>query len=739
MIGGKCSRLPLLIALALAACLFAVDAPGRARHHVKSAHHHAAALSTKDTRDNTSSVRTDGKPTEDLRQAMALAHQGDWKALRALAVRTPDTTVATLARWFYLSNEASNASFDELDAFLRSNPDWPRQTAIQSFAEKRMPQALDARAVLAWFQGRQPETGIGAVRLGEAELATGEHQRGADRIRRAWVTNSFDRTSEGEILAAHGNLLTRDVQDARLAHLLYGSDDAALRRQMARASHQAVQKATIRALLQKSPKKGLAEYAALPGGLKNDPDVMFDAARATRALGRTAEARHLLLQTARSDESVPASLWWPELIASTREALKEHSYTEAYDLVSRHHLEPGQDFADAEFVAGWIALKYLAKPDLALHHFQTLAQNVSRPISVARAHYWMGRALDGLKRNKEAKAQYEIAARKPDTFYGQLALTRVEPHPVLPLEPKHPIASTTDALAKDSRAKAFRYLAAAGARDLAREFGTRIAKDDLDEAKAAALIRLAKETGDPALPLKLAKLAEYQDVIVDDALHPTTIPGVASDSEPIPKAELLAFVRQESEFDTGAVSSAGARGLMQMMPAVAKQRAKSLGLPYSEAKLTSDPQYNIRLGTMHFRAFYQAWRGSYVLAIASYNAGAGNVRKWVEAFGDPRNPSIDPIDWIEAIPFAETRNYVQRVIENIQVYRSRLGGRGQPLEIAKMLTQSNVAVAQNDAPRLIKASEVRLVQPSEIRLEAKHHIHHARKSRRHRTMTAELR
>ncbi len=265
-----------------------------------------------------------------------------------------------------------------------------------------MPRTLAPRAVKAWFDGMEPVTGIGMVRLGEAEMALGDRDGGAARIRRAWLTQSFDRATEIEVMAAHGELLPQAVQDGRLAHLLYGSDEAAIARQRTRASHAAVQKAMVRRLLQTIPRKGLAQYAGLPAALKDDPGVMFDAASALRQSGRTAEARRLLLRVVRSDEVPPLRLW-SEVVQDARDGLRDHAYRETYELVSHHHLERGEAFADAEFLAGWIALKYLSKPDLALKHFETLEKNVSRPISVARADYLAGRYVEGLNRKDEAR------------------------------------------------------------------------------------------------------------------------------------------------------------------------------------------------------------------------------------------------------------------------------------------------------------------------------------------------
>jgi soluble lytic murein transglycosylase len=335
---------------------------------------------------------------------------------------------------------------------------------------------------------------------------------------------------------------------------------------------------------------------------------------------------------------------------------------------------------DAEFLAGWIALRYLHNPELAFIHFDRLAKGVSFPISVARAHYWLGRTAETANRPADAAAEYRRAAEHPATFYGQLALAKLAENPVLHVNAvtAEPSSADRTAFEADDRVRAIRLLAQFNDRATARLFAASIAGDSPNPARLQLLAQAMTDLGDRAMSVRVAKYASYRDLNLLSYLHPVmTVPQVADAPE---TALVLGLARQESEFDPGAVSSAGARGLMQLMPASARRAASLRGLAYRPNNL-SDPSYNMQLGMATLAENLARWDGSYILAIASYNAGPTNVRNWIEMFGDPRDPSTDPIDWIECIPFPETRNYVQRVLENLEVYRNRLSKADQKLGI----------------------------------------------------------
>ncbi|HSO43108.1 MAG TPA: lytic transglycosylase domain-containing protein, partial [Rhodospirillales bacterium] len=360
-----------------------------------------------------------------------------------------------------------------------------------------------------------------------------------------------------------------------------------------------------------------------------------------------------------------------------RDALRQGQGATAYRLVSAHALSEPADYAEAEWFAGWIALRFLKKPDLARGHFLIMVKFVRFPISVAGAAFWAGRAGEAAGDKPFAMAWYRTAAAHPTTFYGRLAAERVSPEStlILPPEPR-PSATERAAFAGHELVRATRLLAAHGQDDAARAFIRSLGEIGQAPAWQATTAALASEVGGTGLGVATAKRAMREGFFLFEQAYPLMALPLVSERlpHPVEPALVLAMIRQESEFDRGAVSSAGARGLMQLMPGTAKQVAASLNLPYSPDRLTRDPAYNVKLGRAYLSKLLSSFDGSVALAFAAYNAGPARVRQWLDTYGDPRNGRVDLIDWIEMLPFAETRNYVQRAIENRWVYQARLNG-----------------------------------------------------------------
>ena len=388
---------------------------------------------------------------------------------------------------------------------------------------------------------------------------------------------------------------------------------------------------------------------------------------------------------------IDPSHWWGELALAAREAMKDGSYRVAYRLVSDTGLTEGAEFAEAEFMAGWIALRFLHDPAKALSHFRHLATGVTRPISLGRAYYWAGRAYEAQGKPADAAREYRRAAENPETFYGQLALTRLQPAPRLHLkETPANVAGAHAAYEKDDLTHAIRILADLGEERFVRLFAVHDADIHPEaghvELLASDLVRL----GFRDIAVRVAKTASYNGVDLLAYSHPViALPGYRGPGSAPDNALVLGLIRQETEFNDDAVSRVGARGIMQLMPSTARRMARLAGLPYRHAGLTTDTHYNIQLGMTELSTDLSDWNGSYILAAAAYNAGGGNVKRWIATYGDPRSSSVDPIDWIEQIPYSETRNYVQRVIENTEVYRNRLTGRSEPLRILADLYRPN--------------------------------------------------
>jgi soluble lytic murein transglycosylase len=614
-----------------------------------------------------------------MKQAFTFANRGDWSRARSFATLTGDPVFGALIQWRYLVDAGAAAPFQEINSFLDAHPNWPRREALVAAAERSMPYDTGPSQIIAWYGTRTPVSANGKIRLGEALIASDQKDRGESLIRRAWIEGSFTPTDETSVLDRHAAKFTQADHRARLQQLLARDDTAAMQRQVRRVDDDAQRITNARLRIKASPALAATVMASLPDSLKSDPELRFDAARALRRRGSDGEAWTLLAETPVHPISADiADQRWAERHIMTRDAMKAGEYDLAYRLVSRHGMESGAGFADAEFLSGWIALRFLRKPDIGLSHFKKLAASVSLPISKARGYYWQGRALEEMGQTADAVTAYRSAAESHETFYGQLALARIEEAPVItfPIESSAPSARERDAFNGDDRIIAIRLLSEIGERDRARLFAIRIANDTPNAWHLDLLAQLMTAVNDPAMSVRVAKIASYSGIVLPSRLAPVVslpkFPGKGSTPDP---ALVLGLARQESEFDPKAVSSAGARGLMQIMPASARKAAASHGLVYKVGDLVARPQYNMQIGMAIISDFLEHWGGSFILGIASYNAGAGNVTRWVETNGDPRDPTIDPIDWIERIPFGETRNYVQRVLENVQVYRSRLEGK----------------------------------------------------------------
>ncbi len=419
--------------------------------------------------------------------------------------------------------------------------------------------------------------------------------------------------------------------------------------------------------------------AAVPPSLRNDSSYVMSRAQFLRRADKAVEAA-AVLATAPTNPEVLADgdEWWVERRIVARKLMDLGDAKTAYQVASGHSARTVEKRIEAEFHAGWIALRFSDDAATAAKHFAVAAGIAETPISLARATYWQGRAAEIVGGTESAKAHYQRAALQPIAYYGQLARVKLG-EVSLPLRSVVPLDAAARAAFEDRLSvRALRLLEAASLKELALPLYIDTASRLTDPAEITALGDLAVEMRDSRALVAIGKLAVQRGLPLDAHAYPTIgIPAYeASAAVPlVEKAMVFAIARQESQFDPRAQSSVGARGLMQMMPATAQRTARRVSAAYDQDRLTSDPAYNARLGHAHLGELMEDWRGSYILAFASYNAGGGNVKKWIDAYGDPRKAGVDPIDWVERIPFTETRNYVQRVMENLQVYRNRLDGR----------------------------------------------------------------
>jgi soluble lytic murein transglycosylase len=639
-----------------------------------------------------------------LERAMDAADRKQWDTARQIASQISNASARDVVLWRSFVTKDNGAAFTDISRFIAAHRDWPNQRGLQARAEEAMPsEAMQPSDVIDWFQGREPVSGEGMVKLGDAYLRKGQDSSAKNWIRRAWVEGNFSLDRMSMISSKYGSHLTTDDHRKRASRLVWAGEygQANAMSNWLSADYETLVSARIK--LRQASKDADAAYNRVGSSLQRDPGLLFDRARWLRKRDREAEARPLLIMAAANlDGSAPASdEWWVERNYQAREALDAGNTQQAYQIASTHAMRKDSvvNYAEAEFLAGWIALRYLNKPDTAIEHFTRLREAVTAPISVARAHFWAGRAAEKAGRTSEANRQYSAAAQYPMTFYGQIAAATVNPRSSLSLPTNRGASSSKQSFMDQSVVQAMQSLADVGSEGLLRTFAVAAAENFTERDQFVLLTNFLRQLNQPALALRVAKRGVQKNIPVYDIAYPTLpLPAYRGNGTPPDSALIMGLTRQESEFDPEAFSSAGARGLMQMMPATASITARRHGIPFGGKGDLFTPTTNLQLGMAHVSDLLTDFAGSFVLSIASYNAGGGRINQWISTYGDPRNANADVLDWIERIPFSETRNYVQRVLENTQVYRNILAGREVPVGIlADLKRGAHTEVAANDA------------------------------------------
>ncbi|TVR10997.1 MAG: lytic transglycosylase domain-containing protein [Salinarimonadaceae bacterium] len=586
-----------------------------------------------------------------------------------------DEAARILLEWTGL-RAGGAAAFGRVASFMRDYPDWPGRSLLRLRAEQALVReaGIPDATILAFFAAEKPRKGAGALALAGALAREGNEAAARDLTRDLWLNGSLSETLEARVLAAYPGLLSSADHRRRMERLAFEQDWAGARRaaQLAGEGYETLV-AARRAL--GGPPAGLQRALdAVPERLRSDSSYLYTLARRARLANETLEAAAIIRRAPRALSIIAdGDAWWTERRIVARNVLELGDAELAYELVSGHAAQSPAEVIDAEFHAGWIALRDLGDPEKALAHFERAGAPATTPISLSRAAFWRARAHEAAGREAEALAAFEEAGAHATTYYGQLALQRLGREIALrPLPEAGP-----DLIARRDAAplgRAIRLLHHAGAGDLAIALLGDLGRTNDDAALIRAYGDLAEELGDARGALALARSALLRGLPLDAQAYPLgAVPDYPALGSGVERALVYAIARQESAFDPNAVSPAGARGLMQFMPATARRTAERHGVPYAESRLLGDPLYSAKLGAAHLGDLMDDWGGSAALAFAAYNAGPGHVRRWIERFGDPRSDEVDMIDWVEKIPFPETRSYVQRVMENLVVYRHRLG------------------------------------------------------------------
>lgn len=633
------------------------------------------------TESNIDPVASLGVDPTGLREALALYKAGQLQAGDAVAETAKDPLVRTTLAWVALRTEPGERSFEHMRSFLAAHPSWPTRVTL----ERRMEEMLflgnsSATRIEDFFADGAPMTAFGKLALARAFKSEGDTSNAQRLIKEVWHKAVLPASIEAKLKTEFASELDKEDFKVRADYLLYQDDfEAALRAaSVAGQPEVALTKLRIAAANNASSDK---MFSAIAKPMQSDPGYLFAKIQKLQHANKFKDAAVVLLAALRDRKHLlDGDEWWFEARKISRKLLDDNEAALAYRLCAENTAVTDEFHVEAEFQAGWIALRFLNDPERAAKHFATAYLYADTPISIARARYWQGRAAEvGQHANATlARSFYEDAADQASTYYGQLARERLGVVPT--------ILRTVETAAKgderDEAVRAVELLYTIGEREAANALAVADARYLTSESQLGALAKILAAQRDAHTSLTVGKILSHRRIAIDSLAFPTYgVPQFEPIENSASPAIVYAIARQESAFDAKASSSAGAKGLMQMIAATAKRTAERAGLAFDPVKLADDAAFNAKLGAAHLGTLFSEEKGCPILVFAAYNAGGGRVKQWINAYGDPRSPNVDPIDWVERIPFAETRNYVQRVMENLTVYETRFGEipRGQML------------------------------------------------------------
>jgi soluble lytic murein transglycosylase len=599
--------------------------------------------------------------------------KGQWTTALKNSKNAKDKSIYNFIQWRHLLTTGNQATFYDYMTFIQNNKHYPRISRIKYLAEQKLStDKISPKKIINWFGVDEPLSGYGMLVLGESFIQTGDNEKGIALIKRGWITAELSRASMKSLSKKYRKYLDSKDYINRADYLAWENKYWDLKRMLPYLPKDYQLLYTARQILMSKSYGVDQAIKNVPQKFKNDAGLNHDRLKWRRKRGRIDSSLEILSSIKNNkDYLVRPDKWWVERAIMSRALIYKNKYETAYKVASQHSLDKGSEFAEAEWLSGWIALSFLNDPILAVDHFNNFYQNVSYPISLARGAYWLGRSYEKIGDKRQSEDWYREATKYLTTYYGQLAFLKINPSQNFELEEQADveddyrkyfynkelvkITHLLNELNKDKYTKnILRHLAndniASGSEILAAELATNISRYDF--------------------AIQVSKLASYEKRFHNTFNYPIiSVPQYVNGRKIPETAFILSLIRQESEFDMRANSHVGAQGLMQIMPYTAKLVAKQAKLPYSKSRLTSDPEYNINLGSHYIAGLILQYDGAYPFATAAYNAGPKRVKHWKKINKDPQKKQIDFVDWVELIPFKETRNYVQRVMENYNVYR----------------------------------------------------------------------
>ncbi len=628
----------------------------------------------------------------DIVNIITLADNGSFSAARMKAFESGNKDLIDLIVWMQYQETASDSNYSEIQSFIQTHPTWPNLKILKNRSENALNESLPDKDIVEYFKQKKPITGRAMRLLAEAKKSLGYPQEEVNELlRQGWIQGDFTTVEEEQFLQKHVNALRDEDHVKRIDRLLWEEKIPEAKRLFYLVNSDYKTLFASRIMLMQSKHYSNMSIAKIPQQLRRDPGLLYENIRWYEQRENYEREAELMLKI---NITMPyQEKWWKLKNRVVRELLEDRQYNNAYLIAKNSGNTMGTpDFAESEWLAGWIALRFRNETKVAYTHFYNAYNSVEFPVSKARAAYWAGRAAEKNRNNDIAKNWYSIAASHPTTFYGQLAMEKTKTNNYAKILGSPNSSQDDMEIYKNNKlVKIAIWLLDANEERLAEKFIIAAIENAKTPGEMALIGKIGDRFGKKELSVIAAKAAIKKDVILNKAGWPK-ISGINSDETELPLT--LAIIRQESNFNPTVRSSANAIGLMQLIPATAKRMAKDLNLKFSESRLLN-PSYNSKLGSHYIKTLIDNFGGSYILAIASYNAGPGNIKKWLDKFGDPRkmNSTEEIIDWIELIPFSETRNYVQRVLENTQVYRYI--GNKETFGLGTDLARKYAAEAQN--------------------------------------------
>jgi soluble lytic murein transglycosylase len=617
------------------------------------------------------------KDFEKAKETIKFVKARKWNSAMKSAEKVKNSEFRILIKWMYLKTTGNAASFNDYKNFIEQHEDYPRINRIKYLAEQKIYlRNHSPTSIINWFEKNPPLGGLGKIKLAEAYLEQKKIDEVTKLVKEGWATAEISKNNLGYYRAKFKKFLTSSDHLKRADYLAWEKKYWDLKRMLKYLPKDERALYNARQILMSNSYGVDNAISKVPTHLQKDTGLEYDRLRWRNRRGRLEGSLEILYKNANRTESqmVRPDKWWEERKSIARTLIYKKRYKTAYKISSEHSLSAGPSFAEAEWLSGWIALSFLNSPEYAINHFENFYNNVGYPISLARGAYWLGTTYKKLGNTELANRYFEEGAMFPMTYYGQLSFNEIKPGENFELIDQSNFDKEYEKeFNKNKLIKHVLLLKELDATKYAKDIIKHLATLNVEKGSEVLAAKLSSEVERYDFAIQISKQASYEKRFFHKYNYPIISTPKIINKKKMPNSEvILAIIRQESEFDRRANSWAGARGMMQLMKYTAKLVAKQAKLPYSISGLTQDPEYNIKLGSYYFNSLIENYNGVYPFAIAAYNAGPNRVKTWRKVNGDPSKGQLSYVNWVELIRFKETRNYVQRVLENINVYKYML-------------------------------------------------------------------